>query len=296
MSYTKFYFMKLKLLTISFFACGLMGISAQAQGNSSEDSTGLPGDNFSLQGALAMFKKAGSPEEFEKMINSPDNHVNNLDLNGDGDIDYVRVIDKSKGGDHVFVLQVPVSENESQDIAVIELEKNGAESASLQIVGDEDIYGEQTIAEPSEDIETEPGGNGPYYNPDNYSFAPSGAVVNVWFWPCVRFVYTPSYTLWVSPWRWHRYPMWWHPWRPLAWHVFHPFVRPFHRNYIVVSTHRLIRARAIYTPFRTTSVVVRTRNQGAINHFRVSRTTTISTGPGGKIKSKKTVIRGRRKG
>ena len=31
------------------------------------DSTGLPGDNFSLQGALEMFKKASSPEEFEKL-------------------------------------------------------------------------------------------------------------------------------------------------------------------------------------------------------------------------------------
>ncbi|MEJ0032887.1 MAG: hypothetical protein WDO15_22095 [Bacteroidota bacterium] len=29
-------------------------------------------------------------------MNSPDSKVNNLDLNGDGDIDYIRVTDKTK--------------------------------------------------------------------------------------------------------------------------------------------------------------------------------------------------------
>ena len=33
-----------------------------AQDESVADSTGLPGDNFSLKGALALFEKASSPE------------------------------------------------------------------------------------------------------------------------------------------------------------------------------------------------------------------------------------------
>ncbi len=41
-------------------------IAATAQ----TDSTGMPGDNFSLQGALEMFKQASSIEEFEKLINT----------------------------------------------------------------------------------------------------------------------------------------------------------------------------------------------------------------------------------
>ena len=36
---------------------------AMAQNNAS-DSTGLPGDNFSLEGALELFKKSESPEAF----------------------------------------------------------------------------------------------------------------------------------------------------------------------------------------------------------------------------------------
>ena len=96
-----------------------------------------------------MFKQSASPEEFEKAINKEDNHVNNLDLDGDGKTDYVRVVDKSEKDVHALILQVPVSEKESQDIAVIELEKNGDESAMVQIVGDSDIYGEQVIVEPN---------------------------------------------------------------------------------------------------------------------------------------------------
>src|SRR6187399_3572132 len=124
--------------------------SLKAQSNQ-PDSTGLPGDNFSLQGALEMFKKAGSPEELEKLINSQDNGVNNLDLNGDGQIDYIKVIAKKQGDAHVFVLQDVISDKESQDVAVIELEKTGDANAVVQIVGDEDIYGDTTTVEPRTD-------------------------------------------------------------------------------------------------------------------------------------------------
>src|ERR1700754_2125459 len=101
-------FMKNKIVCLfsatAFFL--LTTCAATAQNRSGVDSTGLPGDNFSLQGALAMFKKAGSPEEFEKLINAEDNGVNNLDLNEDGETDFVRVIDKADKEDHVFILQV----------------------------------------------------------------------------------------------------------------------------------------------------------------------------------------------
>src|SRR5687767_3631996 len=122
-------------------------LKVQAQHDLS-DSTGLPGDNFSLQGALDLFKKAGSPEEFEKLLNSEDSKVNNLDLNEDGNTDYIRVVSKRENDVQIFVLQSLVAENESQDIAVIELEKTGKDNAVIEIVGDEDIFGEETIVEP----------------------------------------------------------------------------------------------------------------------------------------------------
>ncbi len=258
-----------------------------------QDSTGLPGDDFSLQGALDMFEQSKSPEDFEKAINAEDNHVNNLDLDGDGNIDYVRVIDKMDGNVHVFVLQVPVSETESQDIAVIELEKTGDASAVIDIAGDEDIYGEEVILEPdgSDQKKDTKKGAGPAVDP--YA-ADAFIVVNVWGWPCVRYVYGPVYRPWVSPWRWSLYPAWWHPWRPLTWHTWHPY-HHYARPYAVVNAHRVVRGPAIYRPFRTTSVTVRTRHAGAMGRYHVNHTRTTVTGPrGNKTTVKKTTVRGPR--
>jgi hypothetical protein len=251
--------------------------------NAASDSTGLPGDNFSLEGALELFKKAESPESFEKMLNSEENKVNNLDLNGDGEIDYVKVIDKQENDVHAFVLQATISENESQDIAVIEVEKTGESDATVQIVGDEDIYGEQTVVEPKEQVKTNAGTQTQNVN------------VNVYAWPSVRYVYGPSYRVWVSPWGWRARPVWWHPWRPVRYHVFHPYHHPYRHRYAITHNHRTIHAHRIYAPGRTTSVIVRTRHHEPVNHYRVSRTTrtTDVNGAHGRSTRKTTVVKGK---
>jgi hypothetical protein len=238
-----------------------------------QDSTGLPGDNFSLEGALEMFKKAESPEEFEKMINTEDNKVNNLDLNEDGDIDYIKVIDKGEGDAHAFILQAAVSANENQDIAVIELEKNGSNDAVLQIVGDEDIYGEEVIVEPAE----ERSATAQPAQARKQSTTTTNVVVNVWTWPMVRHVYAPGYRVWISPWGWRARPIWWRPWRPVRYHVFYPYRVPYHRHYVVVHHHRVVHAHRIYTPVRTTSVTVHARHRESVDHYRATRTTRSTT-------------------
>lgn len=253
-------------------------LSAQAQDQSLPDSTGLPGDNFSLQGALEMFKKAGSPEEFEKLLNTEQNKVNNLDLNEDGNIDYIRVINKKENDVQIFVLQALVSDKESQDIAVIELEKTGKDNAVVQIAGDEDIFGEETIIEPGDDDGSAYNAigssvaRGPNMEPADYSAAIT-VVVNVWAWPCVRFVYAPSYRLWTSPWSWYTRPAWWRPWKPFAWHVYRPMRYHYRPHYVVVHTHRVAYAPKLYRPMRVTSVTVRTRNHVTVTKYRASRTT-----------------------
>lgn len=248
-------------IAAAMFSLSTMGVSV-AQSTDVQDSTGLPGDNFSLEGALAMFKKAGSPEEFEKLINSEDNKVNNLDLNGDGETDYIKVIDKKESDAHAFILQAAVSETESQDIAVIELEQTGKDEAVLQIVGDEDIYGEQVLVEPAPE------------KSEAKTTSTTNVVVNVWAWPSVRYVYAPSYVLWVSPWGWRARPVWYRPWRPVHYHVFYPYRAPYRHHYVVVRNHRVVHAHRVYTPYRTTSVTVTTRNQASVTRYRTTHTTT----------------------
>lgn len=282
----------MKATLCSLLFCSVLGGSAMAQ--SGADSTGMPGDNFSLEGALDLFKKSSSPEEFEKLLNTESNHVNNLDLDGDGDIDYVRVVAKKEGNAHIFILQVPVNDRENQDIAVIELEKTGSEKATLQIIGDEEIFGEETIVEPGGDdvslVDVEPAHKGPYM--ENYDES-SGIIVNVWFWPCVRYVYSPAYAVWVSPWRWHHYPGWWRPWRPIGWYAYHPYRVRYRAGFVVVPSRRIVYAHRMYVPVRSSSVTVRTRTTVARNNYKVTRSRTTVTGPrGNSVTRQRTTVQG----
>ena len=217
--------------------------------------TGLPGDHFSLEGVLELYKKSKSPEDFEKKLNKKSSDVNNLDLNEDGDVDYIQVFDYMEGDVHAIALRVAVSENESQDVAVIEIEKTGDERAILQIIGNEEVYGEEILVEPYEEISGSQDGNGP----DASNYYRTRIVVNVWFWPSVRYIYRPNYVVWHSPWRWRYYPRWWSPWRPLTWGVYSSRIVVWRPRYHRVTTHRVVRAHKVYTPRRTTSVTVANR-------------------------------------
>lgn len=250
--------MKTQFKILFSAATFLLAGSIAAAGFQSDPAEEVPGDNFSLEGALELFKKSASPQEFEQLLNSPDSKVNNLDLNGDGDIDYIRVIDRNQGKVHAFIMQAVVSDKESQDVAVIELEKRNDGSAVLQIVGDADIYGIETIIEPTEEVRV------------NAGTTTSRTVVNVWAWPSVQYVYAPYYDPWVSPWYWGYYPGWYRPWRPIAWHVYDPYWVSYRPYYSVCYRHRVGFAPGIYRPYRSTSVIVHNRHYTQINTFRSS--------------------------
>lgn len=266
------------------------------------DSTGYPGDNFSLQGALQMFKKASSPEEFEKLLNTQSNNVNNLDLNKDGKIDYVKVIDRTEKKIHVFVLQVPVSEKESQDIAIIHLEKTGDTIAVIQIVGDKEVYGKEIIIEP--DAEVKSSNSAGKWNNNSRGPSPGGddeestvVVVNVWYWPSVTFVYGIYYTPWVSTWRWGYYPGWWSAWRPVSWYTWYPRCTVYNTSFVAVNTYRVTGAQYIYAPYRTSAVSVTRQATVAVgSNGVVAGTKTTVTGPGGRTATRTTIVGGNRSG
>lgn len=239
-----------------------------------ENSPENTGENFSLEGALAMFKNAKSLEEFEKLINEDNNNVNNLDLNNDGDIDYITVNDIKDADTHVIVLSAFLSENEKQDIATIGIEKTGNEEAQLQIIGDENLYAENTIVEPFDVNEKAENSKGP----NNFEIATTRVIVNVWFWPSVRFIYAPSYVVWVSPYRWGFYPKWWKPWKPYRHTVFYGRCAPHRVYYHRTTTHRVVVARKVYSPRRNSSTLVVHNRKG---------TTVVHKNKRGKVKAVK---------
>lgn len=247
--------MKYKVLLIVIGLCA--GMQAKAQDSETVNSLGLPGDDFDLYGALDLFKTSSSLEDFEKRLNDPANEVNNLDLDQDGNVDYVRVVDNMDGDAHAIQLQVAVSETETQDVAAIEIEKTGDEAASLQVTGDEELYGEDYVVEPTS--ETSDASEQKWQG-----FRPAFVVVNVWLWTPVRFIYAPAYVVWVSPWHYRYYPGWYHPWHPLAWHAYHAHVMRYHHPYYhCVHVHRVARAHAVYHAHRAASPAVHRHYEAA---------------------------------
>jgi hypothetical protein len=166
------------------------------------------------------------------------------------------VLDRYEGNVHAFILQAVISERESQDIAVIELEKLAHGKAVLQIVGDEDIYGVTTIIEPTREVRTYAGRRS------------SATVVNVWAWPSVQYIYGPSYSVWVSPWGGHRRPIWYYTWRPVTYVHYYSYWRPYRPYYATCHTRRIVYAHEIYRPHRRTSVVVHKRYNDRIVRYR----------------------------
>jgi hypothetical protein len=253
-----------KSIFMKNLAIFLFVFAALATTNAQDSNTQNLGDNFSLEGALAMFKTSSSLEAFEAAINEENNNVNNLDLNEDGNIDYVHVADIMENDAHVIVLSTYLNGNEKQDIATIGIEKTGDASAVLQIIGDEDLYPENTIVEPY-DAEESPGTSkgGPSFNELEWN----RIVVNVWGWPCVRFMYAPRYIAYVSPFRWGHYPPRWRPWRPFKQSLFYTRCAPHRVYYHRAPTRRVVYATKIYRPNRHTStIVVQKRNSRTIIH------------------------------
>ncbi len=179
---------------------------------SQEDSTamlGLAGDNLDLYAVLSVFQKSKTIEEFEKTLNDEKSKINNLDLNLDKKIDFIKVTSKKKDNSHTFILQVDVTKNETQDVAVILLDKDKNNKISLQIVGDEELYGKDYVIEPkgNSSITPNPGYTGE--NPVTVTVpAPTTTTVVVEQAPIVQYVYSPAYVPYVPPYHYGYYPPW----------------------------------------------------------------------------------------
>lgn len=219
------------------------------------DSLGTIGDNLDLYAVLDAFKNSENLEAFEKAINDPENKINNLDLDEDGQVDYIQVHDEVEGNAHAIILRIDMGENESQDVAVIEIEKSGDNEATIQIIGDEELYVKDYIIEPVQDAKI-----------TERLFHTNFVAVNVWGWRCVRFIYAPGYVVWHSPYRWNHYPNGWKPWKPYHWGVYRGFHAHHHAHYNHVNIRRCNKAHGIYVKKHRTCVRIKQHQHHPAHH------------------------------
>ena len=173
----------------------------------------LVGEDLDLYAVLDLFAESENLEEFEKALNNEEQGINNLDLNGNGEVEYIKVDEIVEENTHLIILQVEIEENEFQDVATIEIEKKSDDDYTLQVIGAEELYGENYIVEPVTDTSST-----------------TTTVVHVHTYPVVVVMYSPVYTPWISPWSWRARPPWWRPFRMIA--------RSTYRNRRAKSTRR----------------------------------------------------------
>ncbi len=164
--------MTLMLMSTMLWADQTVTVSA----NSSDISEGLD-----LKVVAKLFAEAKNLEEFETMLNNPDSAFCNLDLNGDGQVDYLRVVETGEGSKRLIVLQAVLAKDIYQDVASIYVEKDENEQVSVQVVGDEYVYGANYVIEPV------------------YIYRP---LIYDWLW-------CDAWYAWHSPWYWDYWPGWW---------------------------------------------------------------------------------------
>lgn len=160
-------------------------------------------ENLDLKTVATLFGQAKDLEQFEQMLNNPDSAFSNLDLNGDGEVDYLRVIETADNNRHLVVVQAVLAKDIYQDVASIFVDKDEeTQSVTVQVIGDEYIYGVNYIIEPV------------------YIHRP---LIYDWFWGT-------SWVCWHSPYYWGYFPHWWRPyycvdpfvyWDHCYWHHYH---------------------------------------------------------------------------
>ncbi|MGG7661699.1 hypothetical protein [Dyadobacter sp. BHUBP1] len=223
----------MKNLFLIVLSAWMFWTSNQAFGQAEEEKLDLPGDNLNLYAVLKLFQESETLEGFERKLNEEDSEINNLDLDGDNQIDYIRVEDNVEGNLHTISLKVAVSESEDQDVAAFYVEKKDDGEVWIQLVGDEDLYGKDYIIEPNSQSGTVTETPNPGYN-GNREVEPAAVQQNVVYvssWPVIQFIFVPRYVVWRSPWRWHYYPSYWHPWRPRYWHYYYGYHYHWHYYY-----------------------------------------------------------------
>jgi hypothetical protein len=222
-------------LMTSFFFAFTFSVNAQ---NSGDEKLNLPGDNLNLYAVLNLFQESETIELFEKNLNAEDSKINNLDLNNDDKIDYIKVIDNVEGDNHLIVLQVAINDKENQDVAVFSVNKDENKQIHIQLIGDEELYGKEYIIEPkSAESAAQSGTPNPGYSTNTTNsegktiVVEKTVIVQVQTWPVITYMYAPSYVRWYSPWYWGYYPPYWNPWRPYFWDYYYGYHSHWHSHY-----------------------------------------------------------------
>jgi len=155
-----------------------------------------------LRAVAAAFGEANSLREFEMLLNSSNYMLSSLDLNRDGYVDYLRVVEAIEGYNHVILIQAVLAPNIFQDVATLTVEMSYS-TPYVQVIGAPYIYGPN------------------YYVRPVYVRTP----------PMFAHFRGHGYTVWVSPYYWDYYPSCYHRPAPIYLSHYQAYVNTYMSNH-----------------------------------------------------------------
>ena len=155
-----------------------------------------------LNAVAAAYAEANSTREFEQILNSSRYMINNLDLNCDGWVDYLRVIETRNGYYHALLIQACLAPGVFQDVATLVAERR-ADRLYVEVVGDRYLYGYNYIVRPV--------------------FIKRPPMWNVYG--------QTNYTVWSSPYYWGYYPSYYTQPKPVYLNHYQAYVNTYMTNH-----------------------------------------------------------------
>jgi hypothetical protein len=195
------------ILVVFVFIWAMKGInSVSSQRDTSGYDINLTVDSqakegLDLQALTELVKKGKSAEDIERKLNQPGG-INNLDLDGNNKVDFINVTEYGNKRDaYGFSFTVKLENGEEQEIAEVEIKKNG-ENADIVTRGNEQIYGQNQ-----------------YY----HSYLPISTFL-LW-----SYLMSP-HPFYHSPWSHSYYPSYYNSYRPVGRDLYRTRVRNVTRN------------------------------------------------------------------
>jgi hypothetical protein len=250
--------MKTRLLTLLIAIFASSGIYAQGYYNVRAVGYDIS-DNLDLEAVSYLFGESRDLQDFEYRLNDPKMQISNLDLNRDGFVDYLRVVEAYEYGIHLITIQAVLDQNIFQDVATIDVERNNRGGFYVQVIGDPYIYGPNYIIEPA------------------YVHAPLifslflRPVYVVWHSPYFWGYYPPRYKHYrcLSTYRYQRYL-----YRHVDFHIHTYHYRDVRRNSRAVELQRTVRRNDYGT--RHPDYSFSKRNSGYKNKYELNRSRSVT--------------------
>ena len=240
---------------IGILCCGCQEKSEEKTDDTSVEEAAATeiSNNLDLEVVISVFGESENLEDFENKLNEPERQISNLDLNEDGEVDYLRVVESAMDDTHLVNVQAVIGEDQYQDVASFDVERDEQGQTQVQVVGDPYVYGPDYVIRPT------------------FARAP---LVLAWFWGS-------SYRSWSSPYRWGHYPSNYRPWRSCS-HTDYRKRVTHHRNtkhvYHYGSSRRSKNSVTLYSKSKRSDYASRhpsksfaKRNKGVENRYKLDQ-------------------------